>query len=540
MGSVPQAYFDFVMHYAPFYYVVPSAVTVDAAAGQKNVAVADGSKFQANFPVQILDDVHSEWNTVASVNGNVVTMQNNLANTYYVTKNGKVEGPDKAFMRGTFAASFAIEFLYEAYSATQFSSERTEIRSRIVELADWLLTQQCTDLARKAYGGFKSSESATDYWSVDAGRAIIALLKAYAVTGTADYLDAAKLAGSIFLYNMQRQPSVLGVHDKYYGGFARSVTIADAWSQQMNVEDLYGLIGLKMLAETYDIVNAATYQAIMTDTVSFLRQGFEQLFLWFDPKPTGDGKWHRVGLGETQVYDDPISFALLGLYTYEGWSVTCQRVYNFVQSIRASAQYPAYNPSVCWSGYIDVSSKFPACPYYDMITSGILSQIRSQHDKPSYALSLQVISKHQSECMYWGPLFVDWNPVAAQKAMANVSWLARLFLNYSEPVTDFTRILDLKGENALLHPVCEAADQVTWNEALDLKAVIALGTAGEVMLEPGHIMEDYVTVYSFLPVRGHDKITRTGIDYEVLTVQLFDLAGDPQFYKSVCRRMITQ
>ena len=84
MGTVPQSYYDFVMHYAPYFYVIPTALTQDAASGQKNVSVSDGTKFQSGYPVQIRDDANSEWNTVASVNGNIVTMQNNLSNTYYV------------------------------------------------------------------------------------------------------------------------------------------------------------------------------------------------------------------------------------------------------------------------------------------------------------------------------------------------------------------------------------------------------------------------------------------------------------------------
>ncbi len=35
MGTVPDAYFQFVMHYAPYYYVVPTNLAADAAAGQK-------------------------------------------------------------------------------------------------------------------------------------------------------------------------------------------------------------------------------------------------------------------------------------------------------------------------------------------------------------------------------------------------------------------------------------------------------------------------------------------------------------------------
>lgn len=537
MAAVPESYYQFIMHYAPYFYVIPTKMAADPPSGQKNVTVEDGSKFQVGYPVEVKDDAHNEWNKVAAVNGNVLTMENNLAYTYYVNKNGKVEGPDPAFGRGAFPAAFAIDFLYEAYNTTNFGSEKSSILAKIVELSDFILTQQCTDPAKKAYGGFKNNEAGTEHWSVDAGRCIPPLLKAYELTETASYLNGAVLAGATFLYNMQQNPSVEGVHDKYYGGFACYVDINDNWSQRMNVEDLYDFIGLKMLCD-YDPDNKSKYKAMMSDAIAFLRDGFESLYLYFDPKPFGDGKWHRVGLGDTEVYDDPISFALLGLYTYEGWSLTCQRVYNFIQTIRASAQYPAYHPAVCWPGYIDVVTRFPACPYYDAITSGILWKIRAAHDKPSLAFSMQIIEKYQELFMNWGPVFTDYSPIIEQKAMANVSWLALLFLNYLEPNTPFTRILKSKGESVLLYPIRQAADKITYSEPLDILAIVSPTRIDEIFIEPGYMINDYVTAYVFAPLRHHDKIRRKGEDYEVLGVQAFDFQGETAFFKSVCRRLI--
>jgi len=538
MDTVPEAYYQFIMHYAPYFYVIPTKMTQDPPSGQKNVTVTDGSKFQAGYAVEIKDDAHSEWNQVGSVAGNVVTMVNNLAYTYYVAKNGKVEGPDPAYRRGAFPAAFAIDFLYEAYSSKQFESVKTEILNKIVELADFILTQQCTDPLKKAYGGFASAEGSTQYYAVDAARCIPSLLRFYALTNTSTYLSAAILAGLTFLYNMQHLPSQLGVHDKYYGGFARYVDINDNWSRYMDVEPIYGFIGLQMLAQTYDTANKTTYETMMSDAIAFLRSGFEQLYLWFDPKPSGDGKWHRVGLSETEVYDDPMSFALLGLYTYEGWSLTCQRVYNFIQTIKAPAQYPAYHPAICWPGYIDVVTRFPACAYYDAITSGILWKIRASHDKPSLAFSMQIIEKYQELFMNWGPLFTDYSPVTEQKAMANVSWLSLLFLNYQEPLTSFTRILKSKGENVLLYPIRQAAENISYGEPLSVKALVSPTRIDEIFIEPGYMINDYITVYTFAPLRHHDKIRRKGEDYEVLGIQAFDFQNETAYFKANCRRLI--
>src|SRR3990170_3483464 len=142
MGAVPDAYYQFVLHYAPWFYVVTTAMAADPPQGQKNVTVTDGSKFSAGMPCEIKDSAHSEWNEVDSINQNVVTMKNNLQYTYYVAKGGTVDHGDKDFGKGAFPAAFAIESLYEAYSATQYVSEQSEILSKIVSLADWLLTQQ--------------------------------------------------------------------------------------------------------------------------------------------------------------------------------------------------------------------------------------------------------------------------------------------------------------------------------------------------------------------------------------------------------------
>ncbi|MCW4000598.1 MAG: hypothetical protein NWE93_10195 [Candidatus Bathyarchaeota archaeon] len=461
MGTVPEAYYKFVMDYAPNVYVIPP------------------------------------------------------------------DTPDPAFGKGVLAASFAIDFLYNAYSAPQFENKKADIYSKIASLADWILTQQCLDPARKAYGGFQSNETSTYYYSVDACRVILSLLRAHELTANSNYLDAAKLAGGTFLKTMQDQQA--------YGGFARAVTIGDAWLLQLDVECLYGLIGLKALAEKYDIPNFAVYNGIISKAVGFLRAGFENLWLDFDPS---DGKWHRVGLSENEVYDDPFAYALVGLYEVEGWSVSCQKVYNALNNIRASAKYPAYNPAVCWAGYIDVIGRFSACDYYDAVTSGILWKIRSNHDKPSLKLSVEVISKHAAEFMFWGAKHTNYSYVENKQAMVTVCWLAELFLHYEEPVTQFTKILKTKGETVTLYPVREAAAIVTYGESLDLLAVVSSLKAEQVMLEAGYYLNDYLALYTFLPVRVHDKIRRQGEDYEIQTVTPFMFANQRFYFKSIARRLI--
>jgi hypothetical protein len=305
----------------------------------------------------------------------------------------------------------------------------------------------------------------------------------------------------------------------------------------MDTECLYGLIGLKALAEEHDVPNKATYETMMSTAVGFLREGFENLWLYYDP---ADEKWHRAGSAETEIYDDSFAYALLGMYEYEGWSPACQRVYNFINTISASPQRPAYNPAICWAGYIDVASRFPACDYYDAVTSGILWKIRRGHDKPSLAFSKQTIEKHQDEFMFWGVKHADYNPIENKQAMATVCWLARLFLNYEEPVTRFTQILRSRGESITLYPVIEAAETVSYGEGIDIKAIVSPTRTEEILIEPGYIINDYITIHTFTPLRHHDKIRRRGVDYEVLGVQTFGWKGETAYLKANCRRLVGQ
>jgi hypothetical protein len=320
-----------------------------------------------------------------------------------------------------------------------------------------------------------------------------------------------------------------------YGGFARAVTLEDAWLLQMDMECLYGLIGLRMLAEKYDVDNADVYRGIMTTATRFLRQGFEDFWLTFDP---ADGMWHRVGLSENEVYDDPFAYALLGLYEVEGWSFSCQKIYNALNNIHASAKYPAYNPAVCWAGYIDVASRFCACDYYDAVTSGILWKIRRNHDQPSFKLSIEIISKHSEEFMFWGPKHADYSYVENKKAIVTVCWLSQLFLHYQEPTTQFTKILRSKGETITLYPVQEAAVTVSYGEPLDMSAVVSALKAEQVLIEAGYYLNDYLAFYTFLPVRVHDKVRRQGEDYEIQTVTPFMVANQRFYFKSVARRLL--
>ena len=467
---VPEAYFQFVMDYAPYLYVVPGS------------------------------------------------------------------GPDLTWGKAAFAAGFGVDFLYEAYFDAQFDDRSAQIEAKIVDLADWIVTQQVTDAELQAYGGFKSTETSAICYSVDVARTVPALLKAYELTSNVQYLNSAKLAAGTFLYNMQHQPSVLGVHDHYYGGFARAVDTADVWQQQMDVEALEGLVALGMLCDS-DPANKTKYQTMIQDAVNFYRPGLEGLNLYFDPLPNGDGGWHRTGLGDDTVYDDSIAYALLGLYDYEGYSTTVKNTYEAINAIGASPQYPAYNQAICWAGYINVQAKALACDYYDAVAAGILARIRRDRDRMAYDFSAKTINAHAEEFMFWGPRQADYVPVENKQALATVCWLGQMFLGFERTLTRFTQVLGSKGESLTLYPVTQTGESTAYGSALGLKAIVLPGKVEELFIEPGYILNDYLVLHVFAPIRRQDKICRNGVDYEVTAIQDFTFKDQAAFRKVTCRRL---
>jgi len=79
----------------------------------------------------------------------------------------------------------------------------------------------------------------------------------------------------------------------------------------------------------------------------------------------------------------------------------------------------------------------------------------------------------------------------------------------------------------------------SYAEGVQIKAVVRPTRSGEVFLEPGYVIEDYVTVYVFSPLKHHDKLVFRSIAFQVIGVQEFRFQGDVIYVKAFCRRLIT-
>jgi hypothetical protein len=151
---------------------------------------------------------------------------------------------------------------------------------------------------------------------------------------------------------------------------------------------------------------------------------------------------------------------------------------------------------------------------------------------------MKIIDKHQDNFMFWGVQHRDYACVENKKAMATVCWLGLLYLNYENPVTRFTQILHSKGEDVTLYPIIDVADKTSYGEATDIKAIVVPTHTEEILIEPGYIINDYVTIHAFTPLRHGDKISWRGEDYEVLGIQVFNFKGETAYFKADCRRLL--
>lgn len=131
----------------------------------------------------------------------------------------------------------------------------------------------------------------------------------------------------------------------------------------------------------------------------------------------------------------------------------------------------------------------------------------------------------------------DYAPVENKQAMATVCWLGQLLLGYETPLTRFTQILNSKGENLTLNPIKQTGETTAYGENVDIKAIVLPGKAEEILLEPGYLITDYLTVHVFAPIRRHDKINQNGTAYEVVNLQDFSFKGEVAFRKATCRRL---
>jgi hypothetical protein len=295
------------------------------------------------------------------------------------------------------AAGTSIRFL----KALRDAQYEMEVKDKIVELANFILSIQCTDPSKNWYGGVPTEQGGSFYYAIDAAFAGEALLDAYDISQNSYYLTGAQLCAS-FLRHMQTR-NLVGLVDQYYGGFCEYQRSDNgAYLTEMFTKLLLSLPFLKRL---YGLTQNSLYITMAQDARSFLgNNGLAGEYEYYNPKPYGDNVWHREPPSESVVFADSMAYALRGVYEYEGLSNLVKTVYSFFQG------FSGYDPRFAWAGYLDVINKTYYSNYYDTVVGGILSEIRANYDPNNLLFQHNETIGLGPDAFYWG-LDFTYNPI---------------------------------------------------------------------------------------------------------------------------------
>lgn len=99
----------------------------------------------------------------------------------------------------------------------------------------------------------------------------------------------------------------------------------------------------------------------------------------------------------------------------------------------------------------------------------------------------------------------------------------------------FAQILKAIGSTVQYYAV---KSDGTYEQPTDILAIITPARIDELVLEPGYVINDYITLYTNTALKTRDKIRWNDTDFLVLTVQPFGWKNETAFYKAQCRRLL--
>lgn len=315
----------------------------------------------------------------------------------------------------------------------------------------YLLTQQYGSITGTAgtadnprYGGIISGSTWSTTITIVAG---VAFMKAYQVTGSAVYLDAAERVAT-FIRHVQsgnQQATAYTVYPSgggryYVGGLASSVSDGSGLlATTYHVADIGGLWFLKLLADVkggatqygdasataFFGANRASLTTMMADLASFATSGARDEgnsgaltpgLSTTAPKETYQAATNGAGVAAgweeaDTVLSDSVALALLGLYMASGMTDTVAALVGWLESFTSNAanRTPAtmpesqviqgitgtYDPALCVATVLRASAPFTEADgaVYAWSSFGLLSPILTVRNRAAFTTSKDTLSK---------------------------------------------------------------------------------------------------------------------------------------------------
>ena len=343
-----------------------------------------------------------------------------LIHAPYKRYHPKTKTYEKAVMRTPAAACESIRFLHAYHTKVNVDSN---VYRKIEFLSDWIIGLQGKDKNTLHYGGVPSSPDMKApynqlHYSIDAAFCGEALLYTYDLTKNKKYMRAAKRFGD-FLETMQNYPRKKDGLSKNapYGGFCE---IVQADSQTMTC-DMYvkNLLALPFLKKLSEKTNNYKYLNVAKNAREFLIKGLKSAWesaSYSDIKTcrskSCNKMWKRISGPHNEpnyyVYGDTIAYALRGLYDYEGFSNDVENLYDLYTKYKGKTpNTKKYDGEIAYAGYMLPASRSPDhfSAYYDIVTMGILHEIKFNHRKEAFYKADKYFENMNVKSLYWNKDF---------------------------------------------------------------------------------------------------------------------------------------
>jgi hypothetical protein len=461
---VPQAYFEWLWHFAPYFYTFDRNLTADATQDNYTVCVENATWYEddadQNSAIKIWDDLGSEWNIITQTNMviNTITLQNALAHNYTQANHAQIEAPDPNFGRRPYAAFSALNFLNDVAYCNHTADGRcpyqnqSAILDKITSLIGWLDSIQCKDTSKDWYGGWRSQPDLTDsydYWSFDCARGIESCMDAYNVLYYSNS-TASTMAHSIayrcvvFLHKMH--DIAADYYSDQYVGFIkciRFVNTSPTRDYDCEINDGYAESSIARVFDTpwniYDVWDKTWdfyWNGLDRETYNHTTATWEYA--------AGDGAYDVAS-------PDALSFPLLG---FRSLGEDVSTYYWRIRNLAAPTGYSSFNSTKCWpSAYNDTIDKpcnmspvmgygtppYPEIdephsdgqPFYAPVTIGQLLPLMNEYDEAAKAITLWTIIHNQASFMFAGVSIESLSPLNPKlEAMECIAGIAQFFVDY--------------------------------------------------------------------------------------------------------------
>jgi len=298
---------------------------------------------------------------------------------------------------------------YLAALAASDPADREAVR-KAEELARWVIRLQETDRSSAAFGGVPSTPDlpmpANRYfYTIDAGFCGTAMFSLYDLTKNEQYREAG-LRFADFLLNMhsgRNRPysRSAGLPD----GFCEFVVVVGpqpAWNCDRHAKNL---IALPVLRRAAQLTGKKDYEMAAQSARTFLVEGLSGAWEHADTEavvacetPTCPHAWRRVPGPKEEpdyfVYGDTLAYALRGLFEFEGASSAVRTLYAQFAAYRGKDEKTRrYDGRIAFAGYLHPKSQSPdpLSAYYDVVTLGILHNLRRAVNADHYAAADSVL-----------------------------------------------------------------------------------------------------------------------------------------------------